>query len=293
MDLFRSMQVFVTTVQSGSMSAAANQLNLSPAMVGQHIAALESRLQARLLNRTTRRQHLTDFGVSYLAQCKDILERVALTELAAETQHYEARGNLRMTAPITFGSSVLMPALKSYRDLSPLVSIDLVLSDSNLDLIEKGFDIAFRIGDIPDSRLIQRNLMPYEVIVCASPDYLDKFGTPSLPDDLASHQLITFTPSQRLSWTFYKKDVTSQVVLTSMVKVNNSHAILNAALAGLGIVIQPKVLLDADIKAGRLIQLLPDWELGKKPLSMIYYQDQHMTPRTRSFINFAIKEFVR
>lgn len=293
MDLFRSMQVFVSTVETGSMSAAAASLNLSPAMVGQHIAALENRLGTRLLNRTTRRQNLTDFGQSYLEQCKDILERVALTVLKAESQQSEAQGKLRISAPLTFGAAVLIPALKQYRQTAPQVKLDIVLTDRNVDLVEERFDIAFRIGNIPDSRLISRKLMPYQMIICASPDYIALKGSPLQPSELSRHELVSFTPTARESWKLSKSTEIVEVTPESMMTVNSGHALLNAAKAGLGLVIQPRILLEPDIRSGQLIQLLPEWNLGERHVSMLYYRDQHMTPRTRSFIEFALQAFAK
>ena len=180
MDLFRSMQAFVETVEKGSMSAAAKSLQVSPAMVGQYIVALEQRFGTRLLNRTTRSQKLTNFGGSYFEQCKDILDRVSLTDLEAEFQQSEAVGKLRITAPTTFGANVLMPALARYRQLAPQVKVDVELTDRNVDMIDEGFDIAFRVGVLPDSRLIARKLMPYKMTMCAAPSYLSQRGVPEL-----------------------------------------------------------------------------------------------------------------
>lgn len=143
MDLFRSMQAFVAVVNAGSMTAAAEQLGVTPAMVGQHVASLETRLGTRLLVRTTRRQSLTDFGASYLAQCRDILDRVALAEQQAETLQQEPRGTLHITAPVTFGAEVLMASLGPYREEAPEVTLDIMLTDRNVDLIEEGFTQPF------------------------------------------------------------------------------------------------------------------------------------------------------
>jgi DNA-binding transcriptional LysR family regulator len=291
MDLFQSMKAFVTTVNTGSMSAAATQLNLTPAMIGQHIAALESRLGTRILNRTTRRQNLTDFGASYLEQCKDIIERVALADMEAEAQSTEARGALRITAPITFGSSLLMPALKRYRNLFPLVKIDIVLTDRNIDLVEEGVDIAFRIGKVPDSRLIQRTLMPYKMIACAAPSYLSEHGIPNHPSELSNHDVVLFTPVARGPLKWYKNEQQIEVKPNCMVTVNSGHALVNSAKAGLGIIFQPEILLESDIKSGNLVRILPDWKLGQRQISLLYYRDQSMTPRVRSFIHFALEKF--
>lgn len=291
MDLFLSMKAFIATVQAGSMSAAAKQLNITSAMVGQHIAKLEARLGTRLLNRTTRRQNLTDFGASYFDQCQDILERVAMAEMAAEAQSIEALGVLRVTAPVTFGSSLLMPALVRYRKVSPLVKIDVVLTDQNIDLVDERIDIAFRIGEVPDSRLIKRHLLPYKMIVAASPDYIQQRGMPACPDELIDHDIVRFTSSSAAPLTFSKEDATCTVTQKAVVMVNNGQALANAAIGGLGIIIQPEILLNKYILAGSLVRLLPDWTLRERPLSLLYYRDQRMTPRIRSFIEFAIREF--
>lgn len=310
MDLFRSMQVFVLTVDAGSMTAAAEQLQLSSAMVGQYIAGLEKRLGTQLLQRTTRRQHLTDFGESYYEQCKEILERVALVDLAAQAQQSEARGKLRITAPTTFGATALVPVLEKYRQLSPQVQLDVVLTDRNIDLVEEGFDVAFRIGKLPDSRLIARPLMPYSMAICASPEYLATANAklnntkldngkpnngkmPTHPSELSHYDAISFTPSQGNPWRFTHKDKPDEIVEVtpqSMITVNNGHALLNAARAGLGIVMQPRVLLENDIASGELVTLLPEWQLKERQLSLLYYRDQRMTPRVRSFITLTVNE---
>lgn len=291
MDLFRSMQAFVTVVQAGSMSAAASRLGLSSAMVGQHVAALEDRLGTRLLNRTTRRQSLTDFGLSYFEQCRDILERVAVAQEQAETLHHEPRGQLRVTAPMTFGAEVLMPALGRYRTQAPEVTLDVVLTDRNADLVEEGFDAAFRIGTPPDSRLIARRLLPYRMMICAAPAYLARTGMPKHPTELSSYASIIFTPAARSPWRLSKGDDKVEVTPARPITVNSGQAVRVAACAGLGVVMQPAMLLMPDVQAGRLVQLFPDWRLGERPMSLLYYRDRRMTPRLRSFIAFSTKEF--
>ncbi|MGO4563832.1 LysR family transcriptional regulator [Rhizobium sp. 2YAF20] len=291
MGLFRSMQVFVMAVQEGSMSAAAVRLGMSPAMVGQHVAALEERLGTRLLNRTTRRQSLTDFGTSYVEQCRDILDRVAVADRDAETSQTKARGQLRMTAPTTFGAEVLMPALQRYRALAPEVTLDITLTDRNVDIVEEGFDIAFRIGELPDSRLIARSLTAYRMMICAAPDYLVWRGTPKHPSELSSHEVVGFTPASRSPWRLSKGNEEVEVAPHMSITVNNGQAVRTAARAGLGVIMQPAILLASDVQAGQLVQLFPEWHLRERPMSLIYYRDRRMTPRLRSIISFAIAEF--
>jgi DNA-binding transcriptional LysR family regulator len=291
MGLFRSMQVFVTTVQEGSMSAASARLGMSPAMVGQHVAALEERLGTRLLNRTTRRQSLTDFGTSYVEQCRDILERVAVADQDAEASQAKPRGQLKITAPTTFGAEVLMPALQRYREIAPDVTLDITLTDRNVDIVDEGFDIAFRIGELPDSRLIARHLAPYRMMICASPDYLARQGRPDHPSALSAHDAVGFTPAVRAPWKMTRGSEEVEVVPRMSVTVNNGQAVRMAARAGLGVVMQPAILLSADIQAGLLVRLFADWQLRERPMSLIYHRDRRMTPRLRSIIAFALSEF--
>jgi len=273
------------------MSAAAAKLGMSPAMVGQHVATLEERLGIRLLNRTTRRQSLTEFGSSYVEQCRDILERVALADKDAEALQAHPRGKLRITAPATFGAEMLMPALQRYREIAPDVTLDITLADRTVDIVEEGFDIAFRIGELPDSRLIARPLAPYRMVVCASPDYLAIRGAPEHPRELSNHEAIGFTPAARSPWKLLKGDEAVEVTPRMSVSVNSGQAVRMAARAGLGVIMQPAILLTADIESGLLVRLFPDWTLRERPMSLVYYRDGRMTPRLRSVISFAMAEF--
>lgn len=291
MDLFRAMQAFVAVVQTGSMSAAAKQLDLSPAMIGQHVAALEERLNTRLINRTTRRQNLTNFGSSYFEQCRDILERLALAEMEAETLQQSPSGKLRITAPTTFGAEALIPALKRYRELAPEVRLDIVLTDRNVDLVGEGIDVAFRIGSLSDSSMIARALLPYRMMICAAPDYLARHGWPRHPEELSSHEAILFTSAAKSLWRLSKGEEVVEIAPACQLIVNGGQAIRVAARNGLGIVMQPEILLAADVRDGLLVQLFPEWRLSERPMWLLYYRDQLMTLRLRSFISFALAEF--
>ncbi|TNC10095.1 LysR family transcriptional regulator [Methylobacterium terricola] len=291
MDLFRAMRAFVTVAECGSMSAAAPRLGLTPAMVGQHIAALEDRLGTRLINRTTRRHSLTEFGASYLEQCRDILERVTLADQQAESLRQKPRGLLRVTAPVTFGSEVLMAALGRYREAASEVTLEIVLTDRNVDLIEEGFDVAFRVATPPDGRLIARKLAAYRMALCAAPSYLARAGTPGHPAELEHHDAVIFTPAARSPWRLTRGDDTIEISPRASIGVNSGQALRVAAQAGLGLILQPLMLVGPDIAAGRLVQLLPDWSLGERAVSLLYYRDRRMTPRLSSFIAFALQEF--
>ncbi|MBB3161548.1 DNA-binding transcriptional LysR family regulator [Rhizobium laguerreae] len=231
--------------------------------------------------------------MSYVEQCRDILERVAIADQDAEASQTKPRGLLRITAPTTFGAEVLMPALHHYRELAPDVTLDITLTDRNVDIVEEGFDIAIRIGELPDSRLIARHLAPYRMMICASPDYLERHGNPGHPSELSGHETIGFTPAARSPWKLSKGKDEVEVVPKTAITVNSGQAVRMAARAGLGVIMQPAILLTSDIQAGLLVRLFPDWKLRERPMSLIYHRDRRMTPRLRSIIAFAIAEFGR
>ncbi|AIR61559.1 LysR family transcriptional regulator [Cedecea neteri] len=291
MDLFRAMTVFAEVAKAGSMSAASRKLHITPAMVGQHIAALEDRLGMRLLNRTTRRQKLTDFGSSYLEQCHDILERVAISETQAEGLQHSFGGKLRLTAAVSFGTECLIPALQRYRKMAPDVEIEITLTDSVIDLVDEGIDIAFRIGELDDSSMIGRPLMPYRMAVCASPDYLNVYGTPEHPSELFGHQLLSLSTSSRSPWKLSRGEEKVEIPVESKLTVNNGQALRMAARSGLGIVMQPEILLSEDIISGRLVRLFQGWQIRERQVWLLYLRNKRMTPKIRAFINFSLEEF--
>ena len=291
MNLFRAMTVFVEVAKAGSMSAASVKLDITPAMVGQYITALEERLGMRLLNRTTRRQKLTDFGCSYLEQCHDILERVAVSETQAEGLQHSFTGKLRITAPVSFGAECLIPALQRYREIAPEVEIDIMLTDRVIDLVDEGVDIAFRIGDPADSSMIGRPLMPYRMAICASPEYLEKYGKPEHPAELFRHQLLSLSTSSRSPWRLSRSEENIEIPVQSKLTINHGQALRIAARSGLGIVMQPEMLLSEDINSGRLVQLFKEWQIRERHIWLLYLRDKRMTPKIRAFINFAVGEF--
>ncbi|MDF7662946.1 LysR family transcriptional regulator [Erwiniaceae bacterium L1_54_6] len=285
------MTVFAEVARAGSMSAASRKLHITPAMVGQHIAALEDRLGMRLLNWTTRRQKLTDFGSSYLEQCHDILERVAISETQAEGLQHSFGGKLRLTAAVSFGTECLIPALQRYRKMAPDVEIDIILTDRVIDLVDEGIDIAFRIGELDDSSMIGRPLMPYRMAVCASPDYLNVYGTPEHPSELFGHHLLSLSTSSRSPWKLSRCEEKVEIPVQSKLTVNNGQALRMAARSGLGIVMQPEILLSGDIISGRLVRLFQGWHIRERQVWLLYLRDKRMTPKIRAFINFSLEEF--
>ena len=291
MDMLDSMEIYVLAVEKGSLSAAAAASGISATMAGNHLRMLEKRLGTQLLHRTTRRQHLTAFGEEYYARCREILRLVAETDALAQNQQLAPSGQLRITAPVTFGTEALMPVLSTYLDHYPDVSVDLVLNDRVVDLLEEGFEAAIRIGPLPDSALIARPLTPYRLMVCASPAYLARRGTPQKPADLTGHECVAFSPAALKEWSLTGEDGMCRVPVSGRLQVNNGQALRMAALHGLGIVLQPSFQLASEVRAGRLVQLFPDYALPSRPMSVVYPPNRYRSPKLRSFVDFLLEQF--
>ena len=291
MDLLDSMKVYVLAVEKGSLSAAAGACGISATMAGNHLRTLEKRLGLQLMTRTTRRQHLTAFGEDYYIRCKEILRLVGETDLQAQKLQLAPAGKLRISAPVTFGTEALMPALSVYLDRYPEVSVDVVLSDRVVDLVEDGFEVAIRIGQLPDSALIARPLAPYRLMICAAPDYLARKGTPREPAELAAHECLSFTPAALAHWRLSGPEGVSRVGVGGRLQVNQGQALRVAALHGSGIVLQPAFLLEADVNAGRLVQLFPAHALPTRPMHVVYLPDRYRAPKLRSFVDFMVERF--
>lgn len=288
MDRLTGMEVFVRVVELGSLSAAAKASGISATMAGNHVQALEQRLGAKLLNRTTRRQSLTEIGSAYYAQCQDVLARIENAERSALEMHIAPRGRLRVSAPTTLGAHLLVPALASYLNAFPEIEIDLQLSDRLIDLAEEGFDVAFRFGVLPDSGLIARPLRSLNRVICASPEYLSRHGTPKTPDSLSTHNCLAFRyiiPER--DWVF--TSATTQSIRTKgQLTVNDGQALLQAARSGIGIAMLPEYLVAPLLANGQLVSLFPNYNFARAPLQLVYLPDRLMTPKMKSFITFVI-----
>src|SRR5882724_9626631 len=244
MDLLTSMATFVRVVETGSFAAAAQELGLSATMVGKHLGALEERLDTRLLNRTTRRQSLTEAGTVYVERCKQLLAAVSDAEASVQTLRHTPRGVLKIVSPVTFGVQRLAPALADFLQKYREITAELTLSDRAPDLVADGYDVAIRIGKLPDSNLVACPLQPYRMLICAAPDYLARQGTPTVPEELSHHNCLGFMLSDRRShWRLIGPDGEHRVRVKGNFITNHGPALRSAALAGMGIVMQPEVLL--------------------------------------------------
>lgn len=292
MDRFSCMQVFVKAVELGSISAAAVELDLSSQVAGKHIRFLEQALEIKLLNRTTRQQSLTDAGRIYYEKAKHILAEMEEAEAFLAETRSTPRGKLRISAPVTFGNHALAPAITEFLKRYPEVSVELNLSNRKIDLVEEGYDIIFRSGELQDSGLLSRGLAPYKLVLCASPDYIRNSPVLETPDDLKHHECLVFTHSiLRTQWSFKGPDGISSALITGRFWTNSGEALRAAAIAGQGLLLQPYELVADDLVNGRLIQVLTEYQPVVGSLHILYSRDRRMTPKLKSFIDFIVLKF--
>ncbi|RON09344.1 LysR family transcriptional regulator [Pseudomonas brassicacearum] len=296
MDLLLAMSVYVKVVEAGSMTAAALECEMSTTMVGNHLRALEQRLGVSLLHRTTRRQRLTEFGSTYYQRCLEVLGLVADSERLAEQTQGEPSGTLRITAPLTFGTERLAPALSEFVLRCPQVKLDVVLTNQRLDLLDNGFDAAIRLGNSEPSNLIARPLEDYTLTMCASPAYLARRGTPQKPEELADHDCLAFAypagdewRSVEKQWRLSGPDGEIVVAVSGPMLINSSSGLHQAARTGMGVVMLPDALVDQDLREGKLVALMQDYQLPRRPMNLIYAQDRYRLPKLRSFVEFALQ----
>jgi DNA-binding transcriptional LysR family regulator len=267
---------------------------MSSQLVGKHVQTLEHHLGVRLLNRTTRRHHLTEIGASYYERVKVILAEVESAEgLAAETRAVP-RGRLRVNAPVTFGVHALAPRLPEYLTANPEVTVDLSLSNGYVDAIEEGFDIVFRIGELADSSLIARELAPYQLVLCAAPGYLERHPPIRTLTDLSGHECLGFSHTElRTHWTLDGPEGRVTIPVSGRFMANHGEAMLAIAKAAIGIMLQPLELVRAELESGSLVRVLPEYSAPTRPMHILYAPDRRLTPKLRSFIDFAVGTFGR
>lgn len=296
MDVFLAMTVFVKVVEGGSMTAAARQCEMSTTMVGNHLKALEQRLGVSLLQRTTRRQNLTEFGLEYYRRCVEVLGLINDSERMAEQAQTEPSGTLRVTAPPAFGAERLAPLLSEFVQRYPEIKVEVVLSNQTMDLIEHGFDAAIRLGTPESSALIARPLQDYTLTICAAPAYLKRQGTPKTADDLRGHNCLAFAYPAGDDWRAADKlwrltgpDGVMEVPVSGSMIINSTPALRQAVLAGMGVSMLPDVLISEDLARGKLVPLLQDYQPPSRTLWLMYPQDRYRLPKVRQFVEQALR----
>lgn len=290
MDKLRSMEVMVAVAEAGSFAAAASRLDISAVMVGKHVAQLESHLGARLIQRSTRRQSLTEVGAAFVEDCRRVLEQVRWAESAVERSRAAPQGLLRVSAPVTYGSQAIAPLVAQFLKMHDQVRVDLQLTDSVVDLAGEGIDVAVRIGRVSDENLVARPLSPYRMVIAAAPAYLRQRGTPQRASDLAQHDCLSHSVWQRRAeWTMHDRGESILWPEQARLACNQGDGLRAAALQGLGLVMQPEVLLADDLAQGRLVPVLQNCLPPARPVHLVYAADQRRLPKLARFIEHVVQ----
>lgn len=291
MDRLQAMTTFVQIVDSGSLTAAADALDTSPPSVVRTLASLERHLGVRLLNRTTRRIGLTDEGAQFLGRCRAILSEVKEAEAALTSRQAEPQGKLTITAPVVFGRRYLTPIANQFVRRYPNVSIDLLLVDRYTNLVEEGLDVAVRVAQLRDSSLVAIPVGQARRVICASPDYLRRHGTPRAPQDVSQHRCVRYTGlAPRDEWHFRvgRRNVT--IPITSVVSCNQIDSALDACIDGLGLGMFFSYQVVAHRKAGTLAYLLDEFESEPQPIQVIYPHAKLLATKVRVFVDDCVKQ---
>ncbi len=294
MDKFLEMQTFSAVVDAGSFVKAAEVLGLSKAAMSRYVGELETRLGVRLLQRTTRRLSLTEEGQVFYTRCKELLAGVDEAEAEITSRSGAASGLLRINAPVTFGILHLAPLWGQFRSQYPQVSLDVTLADRVVDLVDEGYDVAIRIATLPSSTLISKRLTSTRLILCASPEYLQKNGTPTHPNELAKHAVISYSYlSTRDEWHFEGPQGAVSVKTQPCIHTNSGDTCRAAALAHQGIILQPGFLVGDDLKAGTLVELIPEFHALELGIYAVYPTRKYVSPKVRALIDFLAEKFAQ
>ncbi len=288
MDNLSDIFVFVQVVDSGSFTATAERLKLSKSVISKYVTRLEGQLGARLLNRTTRRLSLTEAGRILYQRSQKGLRLIEDVQSEISQLQQAPRGELRLNTPMSFGIKHIAPSLGEFIARYPEMTVDMSLDDRQLDLVEEGFDLAIRIDELPDSSLVARRLSSCRHVVCASQEYLDRYGEPATLEDLSKHQILAYryqdSPNE---WRFMTPDKRYvSTVVKGAIQMNNSLALREAVLQGAGIMLTPTFVVGDDIKAGRLKQLLVGYKPPEISIYAVYPERRFLSPKIRAFIDF-------
>ena len=292
MDRFIEMRAFVQVVDSGSFVRAAEALEISKAVVSRVIGELEERLGVRLLNRTTRRLSLTEDGDIFCTRCRHLLADLQEAELEVASRKGKAVGLVKIAAPVSFGILHLSEVWGQFRARHRQVTLDVVLSDRIVDLVEDGFDLAIRIARLETSSLVQRKLASTRLVMCASPQYLKRAGAPAQPSDLARHSILAYSLwSGGDDWQLDGPDGPASVRTTPCIRSNNGDVCRAGALAHQGIILQPTFLVGDDLEAGRLVEVLPAYRSVEMGIYAVYPNRKHLPVKVRLLIDFLANWF--
>ncbi|MEJ2061371.1 MAG: LysR family transcriptional regulator [Gammaproteobacteria bacterium] len=289
-----AMAAFAQVVEAGSFTAAARDLGLSTPVVSKRIGELEHELGTRLLHRTTRKLSLTEAGSVFYQHCARLVEEAKTAEEAVARLNEAPRGLLRITAPVTFGSNQVAPAIPAFLARYPEVSLEMVLNDRLVDLAEEAFDLAIRLTATPQPNLVARRLISTSRVVCAAPDYWHRHGKPRTPAELTHHNCLLYASvPMRNEWVFHGPDGEERIQVRGNFWVNGPEALREAAVGGLGVIRLPSTTLNRDITAGHLETALDDYASPDTDIYAMYLPNRYLSKKTRVFIDFLTEWYAR
>jgi DNA-binding transcriptional LysR family regulator len=295
MDRWTELELFVQVAETGSLSRAAELLQLSNASASRHLAALENRLGARLVERNTRRLYLTDTGQEFHQRARAILADLRDAESTVNAAALNPTGVLRVTASLSFSMHHIAPLLREYTEKYPNVTVHVEAANRYMDIIDNNIDVAIRNREYePDSNITIRRLAETRRILAASPGYLSRHGFPRELDDLQQHKLLIYTYANNPNeLRFTRGDEQRTVAVKGLLESNDGQILRAAALDGLGILVQPSYIIYDDVVAGRLVPVLDDWDLPRITINLAYPSRKHMSAKVRTFIDFMAARFAR
>lgn len=293
MSELEEIRVFVQLVESKSATLAAERLGLAVSAVSRRMKGLEERLGVQLVQRTTRRMSLTEQGQFYFERCRRILDDLEETEQRVRSSALHLSGNIRIAAPTSFGVAHLMPVIATFMHLHPDINVEIDMSDRKVDLLEEGIDVGIRLGELSDSTLKARKLGRFSHLVCASPEFLLKYGMPKTPDDLSSFPALCYSNlANPGSWPYTDgKGLQGRAKVKARLAVDNGEAIREAAIAGVGIACEPTFIIYKAIERGLLTPVLTDYSWYGMDIYAIYAQTRFVSARVRTFIDYMTEQF--
>lgn len=292
MDRALEMSVFTAVVDAGSFVGASETLRMSKAAVSRHVDSLEQRLSVRLLQRTTRRLSLTEEGRLFYQRSKEVLSALDDAESEVTSRTREPSGLIRVNVPLSFGITHLAPLWSAFMEANPQIDLDITLNDRVVDLVDEGYDLAVRISVMPNSMLISRKLVSTRMTLCASPVYLEQYGTPTHPRELVKHRVLAYTDwSGRDEWHFDGPEGTVIARTKARVYSNNGDTCRAIASQHGGIILQPSFMLDEDLRRGRLIELMPDYRAIELGVYAVYATRKQLPLKVRRLIDFLVDAF--
>lgn len=292
MGQLEDIQVFIRIVEAGGIGKAADQLGMAKSAVSRRLTELENRLATKLIQRTTRTLNLTEAGQTYYQNSLKVVDSFESLNQSLHTSEQSLSGTLRLALPVSFGLTHLAPLLDAFARAHPLLKLNLDFSDCEVDLIEQGVDLAFRVGELKETAIQARKIVPIRFVVCASPEYLKRAGLPTTPQELKQHKILRYSGEQSQDWRFTDPEGRAHLIpLEGHMVANNGDFLMQMTIAGHGIIFSPSFIVWQAIKAGELVPILTDYQLTELNAYVIYPQTRFLSHKARVFIDFLVERF--